>query len=375
MAQREQTFVRSKRLDSTSWYSIIGLTGLTLTFIFAFVIPLRYRIATFHTWQTGDWLIDYSAGFVRRGFFGALLAPLNLDGVQLIASVALAQFVLAGTLFAAVGFLFWRSSRSPAWIMLVLSPAFMLFPLLDPDASARKELLGLVALAIVAVATSLSRTNLGALIAIPVFAVAAFSHEVNIVLVPAFLYLVLSQQGEIRRQLTHVIVAVYGLIAIAAGASALIGSGDEQIVADICANWLNRGIPNCEGALAALSQTPQEAQQFLFAELFPGYWAYLIPAGLALLPLFAVRFLPKHWVVATVIVATASPLFLIAWDYGRWIFLITAQLSLIALAINRRDKEVAIRVPLYAALAFILLWGVEHVGQPLTPGLLLRIFD
>lgn len=375
MTQQQNSSTPRRRLTATSWYSILGLSGLSLTFVFAFIIPLRYRMATFHPWQTGDWLIDYSAGFVRRGLFGELLGSFDLDAVQLIASVALVQFFMAGTLFTAVGFLFWRSSRSPAWIMLILSPAFMLFPLLDPDASARKEWIGLVALAIIAVATSLSRTGLGAMIAIPIFAVAAFSHEVNIVIVPAIVYLVLVHGGDIRRELMYAIAAVYGLIAAAAGAAALIGSADAQMVADICANWLNRGIPDCNGALLYLNQTPQEAQQYLFAELFPAYWGYLIPAALALVPLFAVRFLPKHWVIAVIIVATSAPLFFIAWDYGRWIFLITAQLSLIALAITRRDGTASFRVPLYAALAFILLWGVEHVSQPLTPGILVRLFD
>lgn len=375
MTHQETSLMVREHTTLTSWCSILGSVGLTLTFVFAFIIPLQYRIATFHPWQTGDWLIDYSAGFVRRGLFGALLGTYDFDAVQLIASVALVQFVLACALYGAVGFLFWRSSRSPSWIMLTLSPAFMLFPLLDPDASARKELIGLVALAIVAVATSLSRTSLGAIIAIPIFAIAAFSHEVNIVIVPAIVYLVLLHGGDIRRELMYAIAAVYGLIAAAAGAAAMIGSADAQMVADICANWLNRGIPDCNGALLFLNETPQEAQQYLLAELFPAYWGYLIPAALALVPLFAVRFLPKHWVIAVIIVATSAPLFFVAWDYGRWIFLITAQLSLIALAITRRNGTASFRVPLYAAMAFILLWGVEHVSQPLTPGILLRIFD
>jgi hypothetical protein len=374
MAHQGQNVPLRGRLNSTSVYSLIGVIGLAITFLFAFVVPLRYRVATFHPWQTGDWLIDYSAGFVRRGLFGAILGTYDLDAIQLIASVALIQFILAGALYGAVAFLFWRTSGSPAWIMLVLSPAFMLFPLLNPDASARKELLGLVALAIVAVATSLSRTSLGALIAIPFFALAAFSHEVNIVMLPAFLYLIIMHGGEIRRQLRYVLPVMYGLIGLVAGASALIESGDTQTVADICANWLSRGIPDCSGALLHLNQTPQEAQRFLLAELFPTYWGYLIPAALALVPLFAVRFLPKHWIIALIIFATSAPLFFIAWDYGRWIFIITAQLSLIALAIDRRGGTTPVRVPLYAALAFILLWGVEHIGEPITPGLLVRIF-
>ena len=91
-------------------------------------------------WQTGDWLINYGGGFVRRGLVGELLHGLAVDGWQLLWLVALVQVGLVLVLFTSSGILFWRTSASPAWLMLTVSPAFLMFPVLYPFGGLRKEL-------------------------------------------------------------------------------------------------------------------------------------------------------------------------------------------------------------------------------------------
>ena len=111
----------------------------------------------------------------------------------------------------------------------------------------------------------------------------------------------------------------------------------------------------------------------LWNELFPTYWIYLLPAGLAVFPLFAVRFLPRQWKVSLLVLAACAPLFFIAWDYGRWLLLITSQLSLLALA---RSKDLRpLRVPLYGAGLFILAWGVGHYGEPIRHGVFVWLLN
>ena len=375
MDVRERVATGRDHVDLRSrWYTAIGIGGIAAAFIAGFVLPLPYRLATFHPWLTGDWVIDYSAGFVRRGLFGTLLDLVNPDAVQAIGLIAAIQFLLAAALFTIVAILFWRTSRSPAWIMLVLSPAFLLFPALDPDASARKELIPLVALAVVALGFSLNRVRQAALIALPIYVLGVFSHEVAVVMLPAFLVLMLIQNAERTRSavtiaVAYVVVGVVGLI------TALAARGTTQVTNQLCARWLERGGPSCDGAITFLSQTPREAQQYLVAELFPAYWAYILTAALAFLPFILLRFLPGQWIIALAVVAAAAPLFVVSWDYGRWIYLITAQLSLIALALARTDRVRPMRVPLVVALAFILLWGMEHVSHAFAPGVLSRFID
>ena len=348
-------------------YPVITFVGLLYAFYRGYLFPLPDRLSTFNHWQVGDWLIDYSGGVVRRGLTGEVFFTLVPEGASPIAAVVLTQTLLAATLYVLVGVLYWRTSRGPAWMMLVLSPAFLLFPALDADGNTRKELIALIALAIAALGARSRHASLTLWIALPVFAFAVFGHEALVVLLPAFVYLALTSP-MVRRG--WVIVSAYFIVGGAAALLAVLRPGDMSVAPAVCDTWNTRGITDCGGALEALGMSASSMTEFLFANYFPGYWAYLLPAALASLPFFALRVLPKQRLITVIVIVAVMPLFFVGWDYGRWIFLATAQLSLIALARPYRTQPM--QVPLYGALAFILLWGFNHAGQPLNDGLLVR---
>ena len=100
------------------------------------------------TWKLSDWLIDYSAGFVRRGLGGTvleLLAPvLNpyVGGALLAWGLMLA--VLAGWLRLLLRA---RDQLSPLTMLgLLFLPSLLPFYFYDHEAFGRKEVLGLVLL-------------------------------------------------------------------------------------------------------------------------------------------------------------------------------------------------------------------------------------
>lgn len=347
--------------------ALATIVGLVYAFYRGYLVRLPTQMSDFDQWQVGDWLIDYSGGIVRRGLSGEIFFWLAPEGSRAITAVAITQVILAATLFLLVGLLFWRTDRGPAWMMLVLSPAFLLFPALDNAGNTRKELIVLVALAAAALAYRSGRSEIGLWVVFPLFTIGVFSHEALLVTLPAFAYLALT--GLTRPRALRVL-SVYGLSALGAFLLALLRPGDSQTAAAICAAWNERGISDCGGALAAVGMSANDMIEVLVTESFPSYWGYLLPAALATLPFFALRFLPRERFIAILIIGAAAPLFILGWDYGRWIFLIVAQLSLISLA--RPDRTEPMRVPLYGALAFILLWGFNHSGQPTSEGLGIR---
>lgn len=347
-------------------YPVITFAGLLYAFYRGYLFPLPERLSTFNHWQVGDWLIDYSGGVVRRGLTGEVFFALVPEGASPIAAVVLTQTLLAAALYVLVGVLYWRTSRGPAWMMLVLSPAFLLFPALDADGNSRKELIALIALAIAALGARTRHASLTLWIALPIFAFAVFGHEALVVFLPGFVYLTLTSP-LVRRG--WMIASGYFIVGVTAALLALLRPGDRSMARAICDTWNTRGITDCGGALEALGMSASDMAQVLMT-YFPAYWTYLLPTALALLPLFALRFLPEQRLITVIVVLAVLPLFFIGWDYGRWIFLATAQLSLIALA--RPDRTRPMQVPLYGALAFILLWGFNHAGQPLNDGLIIR---
>lgn len=351
-------------------YTTITVAGLVLAFCVGYVLPLDRRLTTFDPWQTGDWLIDFSAGPVRRGLLGEAIFFFVSDGSSAVIVATLLQTSLALLLFLFVGALYLQSDRTPAWIMLVLSPAFLLFLPLDTLANARKELIALTALAGAAYSYRLGRANVGLWLAFPLFLAGVFSHEGLIVTAPAFAFLIWT---AIPRRGAWPLLIAYGAATLGSLFLAVLRPGGASAVGTICESWTSRGIDDCSGSLSTLGVPLEVMTNHLWNELFPTYWIYLFPAGLAVIPLFAVRFLPRQWKVSLLVVAACAPLFFIAWDYGRWLFLITSQLSLLALA---RSKDLRpLRVPLYGAGLFVLVWGMDHWAEPIRHGVFVRFLN
>lgn len=321
----------------------------------------------FDGWQTGDWLLNYDGGFVRRGLFGSALSAITPPGVSLISVATFVQLAFMMTMFFLVWLLYLRTDRSWAWVMVLFSPAMLMFPVLNLWAGARKEILVLVALAILALAFGRPRWHWTALAVLPLFVVSILSHESLVLTLPSFIYLIWNGgQGEGSNRTRNLLVAAYSVAGLSAATVTLTHSGTVEIAQGICRSWLEQGLPNCKsGALDALMATALDSREILTSELFPGYWAYLTVFALCLIPLYTVRFLPKHWVLTAVTFIALAPLFWIAWDYGRWIYLGVTQLSIISLAIGSiPSARKPMNVPLIAVLSFGLLWGFKHFGNP-----------
>ncbi len=83
-------------------------------------------------WKSGDWLINYQGGFVRRGALGELLLKLSdltkFDLLWLLFAFQVLVYVLV---------LFFTSriylviDRNKEWAVVFLSPAFLMFPFYD----------------------------------------------------------------------------------------------------------------------------------------------------------------------------------------------------------------------------------------------------
>ena len=324
----------------------------------------RTANAGFDGWGTGEWLLSYDGGFVRRGLAGTLILFATPAEASLVQSVAIVQIVAMGTLFVFMFLLFLRTSRSKTWAMVILSPATLMYPTIvfaNQQAGPRKEVLVLAALAIVAYGVTTRRPLWFSLAGLVVFTLAVWSHEASALLLPAFGYLIWrGAPSRERLRSTWILLFSFTIVALSAGVASLLSPGNVEIQQGICAGWSERGIeaPCQEQALGALTLTPEASIDWFRTQLFPRYWEYLPVAALAIIPLFAVRFLPRYWRPSGIIILFQLPLFYIAWDYGRWIVLIATALSILALAIAcLPDPPVPMKVPVIAILAYILLWG------------------
>jgi len=116
---------------------------LAIFLIFYSINIFEYqRMFTLHPWITGDWLINYTNGFVRRGLLGEVAATLSSKFNASILNLVLLIKFSAYLVWTAFFFLIALKKRIGLFEMtLILAPWAFLFDLHDPLSSGRKELL------------------------------------------------------------------------------------------------------------------------------------------------------------------------------------------------------------------------------------------
>ena len=328
-------------------------------------------------WQTGDWLIDLSAGPVRRGLLGELFFRV-IDSPNVLWLVFAVQIALLGSLCALTLVLFWHSPRTAPWLMLVCSPAFLLFAPLSPEGALRKELFGLVAFALLAVAVRFrwrARSLVGVVV---LFALGSIAHELTAFMLPAFVVLVLwgHRDGLWGRRTAHVAVGVIAGVALAAVVWALAFPATSADTITICASWVRSGLDRglCTGALRFHSRSLSDSLE-LTKGMFPGYLSLVPLVVLSVVPFVALGVPRRIWRLLAVTFVGLLPLFLAGIDYGRWIYVAIALVSLTCLATWPRGDVIAKRVPVWTAIAFVALWSLPYAGPQTSHSLFVQLLS
>jgi len=368
---------RPRELPLSSPVVIVEIAAMVTVFVWTFWHLWDSLEGVWQWAQTGDWVIDYSGGFMRRGFTGELLWPIIGDR-SVVNMTLVATLPILALVFVLVFYLFLRSPRTPAWAMLVLSPAFLLFPYMNPDGTLHKEILTFAALALFGVGFRTQRLVLFAIPGIVLYAVAVLSHETAAFILPAFLFLL---ARDWRRRTTGRRAPV--VLAVVLGALAAIGlfisiafPGGASERDAMCTHIAQHGI-TCDGFtfMYLLEDIPTAMR--IVRSLFPAYWSFVPILAVALVPLFAVRFLPRFAWFTVLFAVAVAPIFLTGQDYGRWIWIAISTLSIVALSISDDAELDAVNVPLYGAAAFCLSWGIVHYtwGTLWAPGIFERLMS
>ena len=351
---------RPRRLRALFAFAVLALAGSLMLYYRA-----KDTLAGGDDYQSADWLINYGAGFVRRGLFGELfLAVAPPGGLWLL---FLVQAVPYAVVFAFAVWLLHRNDYSWSIIALVCGPAALGFFGWDPGAGFRKEVLTYVVLALLvwSVAAAMARVAriLLTVAALVVFVLAVFSWETSALFLPAIGYVLLRRpEGQeslvvVRRWLAGAFVAVGG-VGLALGT---LFHGTEQTAAAICDTVRAHGFDGvalCTGAIDAIGWSSSYTLASV-AESFPLYLGYLPLLALAVIPIVASGWFRTAKVWAIVIAASFLPLFVIVTDYGRWINMLVMAL-LFCIAVAKPELSFSrIWAPL-AAVLYVCLWGLPH---------------
>jgi len=319
-----------------------------------------------HSFKTGDWLLNYSGGPIRRGLVGALLQYFSGIGVPLLWATFVLQVVVMGALFGIVLKIYKLRSRSNLWLLILFSPAFLLFPFYDLNGGFRKEILGLTIFAyacLIYAQNSVTRMKLVAVVLC--FAFASFSHEVTVFMLPLFTCLAFRfrDKGLIKTNEFVVFTSMMAVIGAASLGFALLYSGGPRVTEVICKSLTGQGLDPtiCNGAIAWSADDFVTSVARVGDMLGIGSLSVPLLLLIALTPLFFTSFFDARmslWFGVALI--TLAPLFVVAIDWGRWVYVAVFLVFCLALS-----EEVAItrkftRVQAFLGVVYLISWSIPH---------------
>ena len=325
-------------------------------------------------WKTGDWLINYGSGFVRRGAFGELAIFLSeLLSLDLLWTVAMIQSLILFLVFFLVLMIFFRTDRSPVELMILISPAFLLFPFYDSLGAFRKEILAYIPFLLYV--SYLQRGELsryGISLIFVLYALALFSHELAVFVLPFFIIVtfLFYHLKFIRIRQMYILSASFVALAGMAMICSVGFSGSDQSAAichDLIARGLKPDICTGAGAIYHLNDSYTDGMKCVF-DMIAGssyLWTYFSAMVLSLLPFMFMQS-PKISKTTVIYILSVAwlftlPLYIFATDWGRWIHVFIFFLSTLVLAMTTMGYLKPRRqIPLALIIPYALFWSIPH---------------
>lgn len=363
-----------------------------IALVLAFVLVSLWQLQQIHVhalgaFITSDWLINYHAGFVRRGLPGsaitALAAASGLDPALLATGLQALLYAMFGALLG----LALRGRRLPLWYwLLLLSPATLLFSVHDAGGVGRKEILHYIALLAFALLARRPCVPRFWVALFPALAVAiTLSHELFVFFSPYFL----AVAALARDRRFGWTTAALMVLASTLTAALAVGLGATIDGVETCVQLHRLGMDGrlCGGILSlqplglaeTLSANLHAVRALDFQRIYP------LALALTLVPLLFIDLGPQRprvLLAGLALFVVTIPLFAVAADWGRWISIHACSALIVASTVLRRDASAheapwppGSRAVQWALLAgHALLWSFPHTGgTPLVigaPGLL-----
>ena len=206
----------------------------------------------------GDWLINYSGGFVRRGLIGSVIVFLSRSIHE---SPILLVVVLRIVLYAVLYWTVWRLACPLRWrvwtVALTLSPATLGFLLLNGGGASRKDILFLLALSglLLLIRRGLSDRIVVLYLCI-VAALLPLAHEGLVVYWPYAVAAVAISRESWRKSLKLSLLPTIVLVVITIWTSRCSGNLDQvtQICSSIGSVYMGPKNGICGGSIAYLAR-------------------------------------------------------------------------------------------------------------------------
>jgi len=314
---------------------------LSLWVCVAYVLTMRnayFQSLTLHRGAVADWLISYPGEFVRRGLGGELLWRIEqLSGLPMAWSIFLIS-LLSYAVVALVSLkLIWRLGRLREWLLIV-SPATLFFAAYQFGAVGRKEVLLLIIPAMMLWHQMSARNPVNGELRAPSLpsylllmawlTMLLFLHEGLLFIMPLFALFLWQAWGDSMRSRQYLYGGGVWLLLVFQGIAwvSLQHPPDPQAICDLLAERATLP-PGCAEPLMTsvswLSVGPKALWQMMADGYTPTHAASLVLGlMLGLMPLVLLEGVQRIRVPYLLALAATLPLFVLAIDWGRWLYVI-----------------------------------------------------
>ncbi len=336
---------------------VLLLAALLALIGFLYIPTVAWSFVDWKGWALAELHVSYADGPVRRGLPGEIarqIASLGLPTRDFFAAVFVVLAVLQAAAFAALAWPLATRHR-PLFVALMLSPALLLFPAYDYGAWLRKDTL--LALGAVLHALAVRRVLTGRLDAMvyrrlvcvalaPALLLVTLAHELQIVMLPLHMALVLlasrPDAAFHARAAPPPTAAILSLAAVAIAGTVFVVAfrGDAAMAQAICDSWRGVAPIDCLAVRTIgwdFSPVVDTDLRILNNRL--ALVLFALAFSLSLLPVVALslaadrtgRALPPLPLMALGLLPLFA-MFLLGWDWGRWIHLIALSTAALLLA-------------------------------------------
>lgn len=320
-----------------------------------------------HSWKTGDWLINYSDGLIRRGLSGSIslfisqIFSANVKWITFSIQVTIFVIFIALTLKE-----LYKFKKFPKSIFLLLSPGFaFMFWVNDPAVAFRKEICIYLALVLLLKAFQRDEVRLTQYwTSIIIFIFAGFSHEIIVFFLPFFIFPIFNYYSRNNLNFNSIIKfsTPFIFISIVVVAISIFYKGSQQSMDVICDSLKQYNLSHdiCDGAISWLQYDARfgfESVLKLGSEVWLNYLFLIV---VTMLPLFLLSSDKYFWIVICVGALFMLPLFFLAIDYGRFISIFYT--SIVLLAIWTRPQAIMQMWPINGFVGFLycFFWALPN---------------
>ena len=313
--------------------------------VFIVFSSLIFAISKFYSfysnysdWQYVDWLINYQGGFVRRGLIGELL--FNIHQIFYI-KLDILIFFFVSSLYLLFSFFLFKSMKylenSNIDLLILFSPGFFLYPIMNTEVIGRKEILFLSIFSSLIFLEKKIHQNIILPLFLVVITILTLSHSAFIFYAPFFLILFILIKKNRNLEISATEIFIISLSFFLLVFLIYISNGSEIHIEKICASVKEFVSKNC-GLTDQISWLNSSIDNYINAKSGDNILkSYLTIYGFSLIAVFLFisikiinskytskfeRYQKFHpFLIMVILCIFTAPTFIIGLDWGRYIYI------------------------------------------------------